>query len=463
MFGEIFSFVPAPKIKAEKGRNRGKYPLYTTGQQFPQRTDQSMFNGPALIISKTVPVSIYYCNGSFSATNDFMIAKANRNCFTQVDLQYVYFYLLGNLSLLEHEEKKSFSRQSIQKIEIPLNSLETQERIIGTLHKIETLIQKRGTNLLLVSELKKVMFLNFFGDPVLDKGKFLFSTPFHNLVTIHGGGNYQTQNVPRESKEQLAQLTQTAITRREFDPVQNKRFLHKQFVKDSHYIQKGDVLFSRKNSLKLIGSAAYVYDDIANLTIPDTIFRICCNPKKISGVYLTYLLNDENFNKQLRSYFGGTLPTMSSITTKKLKQFIIPCPDLALQHKFEKNILFLRQMEDRMTKQLSRLRQFISIASNDLFSGKEIIHIKPDLNALLARIDPENGNYDYSAFKDVPLVNELIRKISREEEEFPDIDMYNRAQKVLFALLKEGFVMQEYDPKKNKMNLHINETTETYN
>lgn len=85
------------------------------------------------------------------------------------------------------------------------------------------------------------------------------------------------------------------------------------------------------------------------------------------------------------------------------------------------------------------------------------------MNALLARIDPENGNYDYSAFKDVPLVNELIRKISREEEEFPDIDMYNRAQKVLFALLKEGFVMQEYDPKKNKMNLHINETTETYN
>lgn len=68
MFGEIFSFVPAPKIKAEKGRNRGKYPLYTTGQQFPQRTDQSMFNGPALIISKTVPVSIYYCNGSFSAS-----------------------------------------------------------------------------------------------------------------------------------------------------------------------------------------------------------------------------------------------------------------------------------------------------------------------------------------------------------------------------------------------------------
>ncbi|WP_273157106.1 hypothetical protein [Bacteroides fluxus] len=110
MFGEIFSFVPAPKIKAEKGRNRGKYPLYTTGQQFPQRTDQSIFNGPALIISKTVPVSIYYCNGSFSASNDFMIAKANRNCFTQVDPQYVYFYLLGNLSLLEHEEKKSFSR-----------------------------------------------------------------------------------------------------------------------------------------------------------------------------------------------------------------------------------------------------------------------------------------------------------------------------------------------------------------
>ena len=177
MFGEIFSFVPAPKIKAEKGRNRGKYPLYTTGQQFPQRTDQSMFNGPALIISKTVPVSIYYCNGSFSASNDFMIAKANRNCFTQVDPQYVYFYLLGNLSLLEHEEKKSFSRQSIQKIEIPLNSLETQERIIGTLHKIETLIQKRGTNLLLVSELKKVMFLNFFGDPVLIKESFCFPPP----------------------------------------------------------------------------------------------------------------------------------------------------------------------------------------------------------------------------------------------------------------------------------------------
>ena len=456
-FGEIFSFAPVSRTKVSEEKSQGKYPFYAPNSHIPLKTDKSQFNGPALIISKAGSMNIHYCEGPFSATSDFIIANPNRNCFVQVNPLYVYFYLFSNLKLLENglRGRNEISKQFIQKIEIPINSLEVQEKIAGTLLKVETVIRKRETNLLLVAELKKKAFLNFFGDPVLDKERFPFSATLRDLAVINGGGNYQTEATSRRTDGQMAQLTQTAITQQEFDPAQNKIFAFEQTVNPKHLVQKGDVLFPRKSSPKLLGSTVYVYDETNNLTIPDTIWRIFCNPKLLSGIYLTYLLNDENFSKKFRNYSGGTLQTMPGITIKDLQQVTIPYPELALQHQFENAIHSIRRMEYKMTQQLSRLYQLMASASNDLFAGKGITNIEMELDILLNKVDPESDNNDYTAFRNKPLANKLIRKISREEDIFPTIEMYNRAKRVVFHLLKKGIITQEYDPEKNKMNLHI--------
>lgn len=454
-FGEIFSFISVSKIKVGEGKEQGKYPFYTSNTQVTLKTDKNQLIGPALIIGKKNSVSIHYCNSYFSAANDCIVAKLDQNCFINFNIQYIYYYLLNNPEILSKElqSKGTISIEFIQKLEIPQKDIDTQEKIVGILNKIEFIIQKRIFNLQRLSELKEKAFLNFFGDPVLDENKFKFIAPLDNVATIHGGGNYITETTPRETIDQLALLTQTAITKRQFDPKRNKRFIDIQPVNKHHRIQKGDVLFSRKNSLKLLGSTAYVFDTISNIVIPDTILRICCNPEKISGIYLTYLLNDNNFCKKLKNYSGGTLQTMPNIAIKNLKQFRIPYPELAAQQKFEKTILNIRQVEQNMTKQLSQIHQLMLTVANDLFAGKDIINIDLRLEILLNKINPESDNNDYSAFENNLLLKKLSQKISREEEIFLNINMYNRAKKVIFHLLKKGVITQEYDPKKNKMNI----------
>lgn len=457
-FDTLFVFLPESKIKKIEAKEEGKYPYFTPGSPIPKRTDKAQYTGPALIISKTGNLQIFYCEGKFSTTSNCMVAVPQHNNYDPcIITRYTYYYLLNNSQVLQDKlrNNNTLSKDSINNLAITLKEIETMSEIVAILGKIENVIWKRKTINIQFSKIKKSLFLQLFGDPVIDEGKYSEILPFEKIAQIILGGHYKTESDPQQGTKQLALLTQTAITRHEFDPTQNKILRKGQYVRNTHIVKKGDVLISRINSHALLGRAVYLYDiPPENLIVSDKILRIEYNREKISGIYLTYLFNDDNFHKKLMNYSGGTLQNMPAITVKSLRKFSIPCADRKVQQRFEDSLLKIREMEQRSVKQLEWLFKLMAKVSQDLFAGKEIKNIQLVLETLLHSIDLESDENDYSSFKKKSILDLLIHTISHETDEiFPNIDTYNRAKKVLFALIKKGIITQRYNPEQSKMEL----------
>lgn len=416
------------------------------------------YDSHALVFSKTGTPLIRYSEENHSVAVNSLVAiplEESRN--TYYDTKYIYHYLYTHPHVLENElhAQSTLSKKYIETIEIPWRDTEQRNEIVTILDKIKNITDVREFIITLFPDLSKAAFLDLFGDPVKDEDGFPYKQPLYQIADVLPGGNYKTQPIVCLDESEPALLTQTAITRQEFDPRQNKTFVRGQQPNQAHRVQKGDVLISRKNSYALLGTAAYVYNEVRNLVAPDTIFRITNISQGISGIYLTYLFNDSNFRKKLMNYSGGTLQTMPNITVKSLQQFTIPCPDPNVQKMFEETILTIRKMEGNMQQQLQQLRQLMTTMSQALFAGQEIQNIDLVLTSLLNNINPESDENNYTPFEKTALTNKLIAKITGEgdEETFPAIDIYNRAQKVLFHLLKKDIITQKYDSKTKTMNI----------
>src|SRR5690606_19826453 len=63
---------------------------------------------------------------------------------------------------------KEISKKSVAKIEIPLPPLDEQRRIAAVLDKVDALRTKRREAIALLDDLTQSVFLDMFGDPVLN-------------------------------------------------------------------------------------------------------------------------------------------------------------------------------------------------------------------------------------------------------------------------------------------------------
>ncbi|MCC8171773.1 MAG: N-6 DNA methylase [Parabacteroides sp.] len=350
-------------------------------------------------------------------------------------------------------------KQQIDELHLPMHQSDMSEQhdIVILLGRLQAITGQIEENIQLLVDLKKARFLQYFGDPVLDEKKFKQMVPLRELVNIYGGKNFKTRPEARQSEDEWAVLTQTAVTRREFDSGQNKICIEEKHYNYRHQVKKGDILFSRKNTLSLVGTTVYVYEETRRLLIPDTILRFECKPGEISGIYLTTLLNDGNFRKKLRNYTAGTLQSMANIAVTNLNNFNIPCPAPEQQKQFEEIILAIRQVEQDMRQQISQLRRWEeTIVDKILPEIRETDGAEAELTTLLHTIDPESDKNDYTPFDEKPILRVLIRKIDQANNEiFPNMDTYNRARRVVFALLKKGSLAQVYNEENKRMEIHI--------
>lgn len=171
-FSELFDFQKKSQIKAGDGLKLdfGKYPFYTSSNVLTKSINTYLFEKPSLIFGTGGLASVHFCTHKFAVSTDCLVAQAKDE--KVIFPKYVYHYLSGNIHILEEGFKgaglKHISKGYISNISIPLPPLETQKRISKILDDATALRSKTEQLIKEYDALAQSIFLDMFGDPILN-------------------------------------------------------------------------------------------------------------------------------------------------------------------------------------------------------------------------------------------------------------------------------------------------------
>lgn len=456
-FGELFYFQPKSRIRASAGQEYGEYPFYTSSPYLTKKTDNPIYSGESLIFGTGGSASIHFENQPFTTSSECLVAVPAS--ITEINPKYVYYYLIGNIRILENGFKgvalQHIGRDYIEQIDIPIRPKKIQDEIVIILDRISNLILRRVETIHTCDDLGKSIFINNFGDPAINPKNYPVEALRNYVEKIQGGLNLKNKNETRSKPGQRVFLKQDAVTKRFFDPQQHKVLLDSVKEPDSKIkVEQNDLLISRKNTKELVGAAAFVFDPCEDTYFPDTILRLHYT-SHISGVYLYYLFNDLNFRRNFEKISGGTMDSMSNISQENILKLQIPYPPFEDQMSFEKEIHQIREYKLRLSDNLNKLNQLLTYYSKQVFENNISLDIDFELDVLIESVDLERRQNDLNRMKRAPILRKLVDRISNASDFFEDKETYDKAAKAVLQLLHEEAITQNYDQENERIKLQV--------
>lgn len=375
------------------------------------------------------------------------------------DSKYVFYFLYsqyGQEQILNDFRGATIggiSRGFINKVEIPLPDLETQNKIVTILDKVKSILDKREETIQKYNELLRTTFLDMFGNPMERPNKWKIDTIDRCLISITSGKSYGGDNKKELEDDELGVLKVSAVTKGIFDPKEYKAVKKDEITNNIVHPQKGDLLFSRANTLELVGATCIVDKDYNNLFLPDKLWKIDIDETIIKKVYLHYVLQNKDVRRSFLSIATGSSGSMLNISMDKFRKIVIPYPPIELQKEFETR--YLKYIE--LTKKLESSHQFIEDLYNSLsqqaFKGELEFGKGIDLEVLL--------DNDYGFFKknsNKKSIQQLLERVDKNElnkNKLYNPELYDKAKSFVFELLKNGEIEQVFDDKTNTVKLKL--------
>lgn len=259
---------------------------------------------------------------------------------SKVSERYLYYALKNCKPASSGTSIPQLTVPDIKKNEIELYSLPVQEKIADKLDVVVRIIALRQQELQRLDDLVKARFVELFGNPISNPMKWDSYQLEECLERIDNGKSFICADKPRAG-DTPAILKLSAATYGDYRPNENKALLDESLFVESAEVHAGDLLFTRKNTPELVGTAAYVQNTPSKLMMPDLIFRLVPN-EKVNAVFLWQLINCKEFRPVIQAISGGSAKSMSNISKERLGKIKVICPPRELQDSL---IPFVEQTE----------------------------------------------------------------------------------------------------------------------
>ena len=282
-----------------------------------------------------------------------------------VDRQYLFRFLQTQRHYFERFSRgatiKGVTRDTLNRLEIPLPNLEEQKRIAAILDKADAIRRKRQDAIRSVRDFVPALFAEMFGDPVRNPHQWSYVSLNHFVDAFEGGKNIATDDTPSDATKYFI-LKVSAVTWDEFNPNEAKPVPRDFTPPKSFFVKQGDLLFSRANTTQLVGACVFVFETPDNLLLPDKLWRVkLSEPRKANLLYLRYAFGHPAIQAQIGKRATGTSGSMKNISKAKMMSLEVPLPPVDLQDEFASIILQHRQLVTNCTTSLN--------ASDDLFNS----------------------------------------------------------------------------------------------
>ena len=339
-FGDLFDYENKSKIKAGEGLAVGEYPFYTSSSVLSKFLDDYTFDKTSLIFGTGGNASIHYCESPFSVSTDCLVvfAKDETICFPK----FVFYYLFGNINLLEEGFKgaglKHISKGFINDLEIPLPPLPIQKRIAEILDAADALKRKDQELLKKYDELAQAIFIDMFGDPVKNEKGWEVKKLKEISIKITDGTHYSPPNQPSGIPYITAKHLKQDLIDFYCNPTYISQKDHEEIFSRCTPV-RGDILYIKDGATTGI-AAVNEYD--FEFSMLSSLALIKPRKDSLNSYFLSCYLNNENVKKELiRSYMAGA--AIKRFTLDKINKFDIMLPPIELQNSFETRWKKIRQ------------------------------------------------------------------------------------------------------------------------
>mgnify|MGYP001187131523 CR=1 FL=1 len=238
------------------------------------------------------------------------------------------------------------TRDFIHQVTIPLPSLSKQQKIVYLLNEANELrfLHKRFWNSM--RQLFSSVFLEYFGDPILNKRQWDKKNVQDVLSALQTGWSPVCEK-RQPQKGEWGVLKLSSLTGGFFTLSQSKTLPKDRIPKYNLEVQRGDVLFARKNTLEYIGTSAYIFERnySSQYIFSDLMFRMQCHRDIVHPIFLWLCMSQKNQRSEIRRLATGTAGTMPNISKKRLLTMPIICPPIERQEQFAIRIEEIYEMK----------------------------------------------------------------------------------------------------------------------
>jgi len=458
-FKSLFKYAPKSNLKASDGGENGNFPFYTSSSIISKRTDKAQYYDEALVFGNGGSANVHYANEPFGTTSHcFVTNPISKN----INVKYVYYFLFGNIHLLERGFKgaglKNISPKYIENLDIPVLPLETQNKIVAILDKASSLVRKREKNIQMLDELLRATFLNMFGDPKANPHNF----PIKSLPDFYIDKKNGTKCGPFGSALKKDEYIELGV------PVWNMDNISKDgkfnsipnlFISEEKYGElvnystyNNDIIISRAGT---VGKMCVVKSDFPNSIISTNLIRLRFNDELLPSYFVALMLYCKGGIGRLKKGGDGAFTHMS---TGILDSLEFPYPDKDLQLKFEAKQLHFTEIITRLKTSLLEYDTLLKSLVQKVYNGQLNFNVDFELDALVQEIDLQNKENDLSKITgDIAYLQRLVDKLNNQE--FKEKDLYDKAKHGVFQLMavkeEERKVIQEYDENSKSLKLAL--------
>lgn len=384
--GDICDFLQKSKRQASYGNKEGKYPFYTSGVSI-KRCDDCDYNEECIIVGTGGNANIKY-DLNFSCSTDNFIIKTNKNIL----IKYIYYYFLNNMYILENgfvgSTIKHISKDYVQNIEIPIPSLEVQQKIVEQLDVIHKNIQTCKEQIV---ESKKIMKYYVETMTLWEKEQKLGNI----CKLIKTGKNKPTDNKMGTKYPYYATNGINGYT--------------------DEYLFDGKVILTPRN-----GTIGTIFKSDGKIFPSDHMFVLQFNKDINIDYYYYYLKNMNNLDSKKH---GSTIPniTKSDIeelqillpSLEKQKEIISYCDEIdttikLMESRIKSNEMLMKNIMETYLKTNNEIKDDENKSDTKLYDDK-IIETKPVLKIESSEEESINSNESKSK-EDEKSKKKLVKK-----------------------------------------------------
>ena len=213
------------------------------------------------------------------------------------------------------------------------------------------------------------------------------------IVSIEAGKNWSAEGRPPQADE-FGVVKVSAVTWGEFNEVESKTCTVEEQWNEDVQIHEGDFLFSRANTLKLVGNCVIVKSISRRLMLSDKILRFEFD-KRVIPDYVLHFTRSNLYRNQIEQLASGNQDGMRNVSQKNMKLVEFPIA------KLEEQIEIVRLLDNLLTKE-----QQAKEAAEAVLDQIDLIK-----KAILARaFRGELGTNDPAEESAVELVKRMIQK-----------------------------------------------------
>lgn len=183
------------------------------------------------------------------------------------------------------------------------------------------------------------------------------------LTRILAGKSFKCEErVPNQNEIGVVKVS--AVTWGEFDESESKTCMDSERINEAFLIKKGDFLFSRANTIELVGACVIVKQINKNLMLSDKILRF--DFSVVPPQWILINLRNSFGRSEIERLATGNQESMRNIGQDRIREIRIPIPPLAEQRRIVAEIERRLSIADGVEKtvmqslaQAKRLRQSI--------------------------------------------------------------------------------------------------------